>query len=214
MGSFQEYASGLKLSDVKQKLLRMLWGADRELTSHWIKSEALLTLTGQKYFDRRLRELRDHEGLDIESKVIDGAHCWRLRSTNIEQKLARTYLTEAQKVKLFSGSQNACSICGKTAAAGIRGLQADHRIPLSRGGTEDISNWQPLCHECNVSKRRICQGCELECRSCNWAYPEKIGAYLTVQLPHEIQKVIAARNLSPAEITALILNSLRKELSS
>lgn len=41
-----------------------------------------------------------------------------------------------------------CSICGKSGKMVI-----DHIVPLSRGGTNDIENLQPLCHSCNVKKR-------------------------------------------------------------
>jgi 5-methylcytosine-specific restriction endonuclease McrA len=41
-----------------------------------------------------------------------------------------------------------CSICGKHGKVVI-----DHIVPLSRGGTNDIDNLQPLCHSCNVKKR-------------------------------------------------------------
>lgn len=40
-----------------------------------------------------------------------------------------------------------CANCGTTEA-----LQIDHKIPVSRGGTSDIENLQPLCARCNILK--------------------------------------------------------------
>jgi 5-methylcytosine-specific restriction endonuclease McrA len=40
-----------------------------------------------------------------------------------------------------------CLKCGEK-----KPLSADHIIPVSRGGTNDISNLQPLCRPCNTSK--------------------------------------------------------------
>ena len=31
-------------------------------------------------------------------------------------------------------------------------IEIDHVVPLSRGGTDDESNWQPLCGRCNRYK--------------------------------------------------------------
>ncbi|EOA5446037.1 HNH endonuclease [Escherichia coli] len=81
--------------------------------------------------------------------------------------MEREYLTESQRSSLFSNCSNTCATCGKTVAAGVRGLQADHKIPLSRGGGNELTNWQALCHNCNVGKRRACEGCTEDCYTCS-----------------------------------------------
>jgi len=43
---------------------------------------------------------------------------------------------------------NRCLACGDTGVA----LEADHVVPLTRGGTDGISNIQPLCESCNRRK--------------------------------------------------------------
>jgi 5-methylcytosine-specific restriction endonuclease McrA len=40
---------------------------------------------------------------------------------------------------------NKCLACGDTEAV----LEADHIVPLTRSGTDDIGNIQPLCGSCN-----------------------------------------------------------------
>ncbi|MCP4130899.1 MAG: hypothetical protein GY754_07940 [bacterium] len=54
------------LSKVKQLILKML--KEKE----WVSSKDLLEATQQKYFDRRIRELRDELGYDIIIEFISG----------------------------------------------------------------------------------------------------------------------------------------------
>lgn len=48
---------------------------------------------------------------------------------------------------LCAANDNECASCHEK-----RPLTRDHIIPLSRGGTNDINNIQPLCGSCNSSK--------------------------------------------------------------
>jgi 5-methylcytosine-specific restriction endonuclease McrA len=49
-----------------------------------------------------------------------------------------------EKLDLFA---HCCAYCGESES-----LTVDHRIPLSRGGSDEISNIVPACSRCNCSK--------------------------------------------------------------
>jgi len=55
--------------------------------------------------------------------------------------------TPEQWTVLCTLHHNLCISCGKK-----RKLTPDHVVPVSKGGTSDISNIQPLCGPCNSSK--------------------------------------------------------------
>lgn len=211
--TFNEYIESVKnngsLSDVKLLILKTLWGADlNKLSSKLVSSKHLLELTGQKYFDRRARELRDQLGCDIEtyynSEISD--HAWILKSEKLNQIVNREYLTEKQKAQLFESAKYKCSTCGIEVEPGIRGLQADHKVPLSRNGSNDISNWQAMCNNCNVGKRRACENCELDCYQCSWAFPEKIGIPLIVPINNDLlgtlKQYAISNGISISEVVA------------
>jgi 5-methylcytosine-specific restriction endonuclease McrA len=52
-----------------------------------------------------------------------------------------------EKVALLAGC---CAYCGEE-----KQLTRDHKTPLSRGGTDDISNIVPACRSCNSRKRHL-----------------------------------------------------------
>ena len=53
--------------------------------------------------------------------------------------------------EVFRRAKNRCQQCGKSAADGVK-LEVDHIMPVSRGGSDDISNLQLLCFDCNRGK--------------------------------------------------------------
>ena len=57
--------------------------------------------------------------------------------------------THDEWLGLVAAYQGRCAYCRKR-----RVLEAEHRIPLSRGGTNFISNILPACHPCNAEKHR------------------------------------------------------------
>jgi hypothetical protein len=183
-----------RLSHVKRLIVGYLWGDDEShFPKPWVKSSVLLALTGQKYFDRRIRELRDQLGCDIETKQVDGEHSYRLLSNKINPSNPRLYLSAKDKANLFKKHNFRCQICGRYFLAGVRGLQADHKIPLIRGGVHELRNWHPICNACNVGKRGACAACEDDCHKCPWAFPETVGHVTLLRLPPNVLQALNAQ---------------------
>lgn len=74
------------------------------------------------------------------------AHYQRMRELRIRSAVGTHTLTEWQeKIALFGGC---CAYCGEA-----KPLTQDHKVPISRGGTNDIGNIVPACRSCNSAKR-------------------------------------------------------------
>ena len=61
---------------------------------------------------------------------------------------SRGNFTAIEFKELCESYGNRCLSCGAADVA----LEADHIVPLTRGGSDDIDNIQPLCGTCNRSK--------------------------------------------------------------
>ena len=55
------------------------------------------------------------------------------------------------RFEVFRLSDYACQICGATVADGAK-LEVDHKIPVAKGGTNDMENLWALCFKCNRGK--------------------------------------------------------------
>jgi 5-methylcytosine-specific restriction endonuclease McrA len=70
------------------------------------------------------------------------------------------------EIALLLGEQsNKCVYCRSDLSGGYH---VDHRLPLSRGGANDISNIQLLCPPCNLSKgaKTHEEYCAVQCHAC------------------------------------------------
>jgi 5-methylcytosine-specific restriction endonuclease McrA len=203
-----------RLSQVKILIISHLWGGDElQFPKPWVRSSDLLALTRQKYFDRRIRELRDQLGCDIETQQVDGEHSYRLLSDKINFSNPRLYLSAKEKVKLFEKYNFKCQICGRYFLAGVRGLQADHKIPLIRGGTHELKNWHPICNACNVGKRGACAACKDDCNQCPWAFPENVGHVTLLRLPPNVLQALNAQlGYDQGDVERGVLQILKEHL--
>jgi 5-methylcytosine-specific restriction endonuclease McrA len=73
---------------------------------------------------------------------------WERRRARLLQ--AEGSYTTAELLELVARYRGQCAYCG-----GPGPLQADHRIPLGRGGTNYIENIIPACEPCNLRKHLL-----------------------------------------------------------
>jgi 5-methylcytosine-specific restriction protein A len=103
-------------------------------------------------YQERQQEIRERRRLHRKTNpeiytAIDKAHFSRRRSRKTQ---AGGSFTPQQWRKLKMRYSYTCLCCGRREPE-IK-LTADHVIPITRDGTSDISNIQPLCYSCNSRK--------------------------------------------------------------
>jgi hypothetical protein len=64
--------------------------------------------------------------------------------------MTRRTLGKQLRVQVLARDDYRCSMCGRTSAD--IPLEVDHVIPVSAGGTDELSNLAALCRDCNVGK--------------------------------------------------------------
>lgn len=60
------------------------------------------------------------------------------------------------KEAIFKRDGYKCVVCGRGREEGVE-IHADHKIPLDKGGTNNIDNGQTLCSEHNLLKKNYSQ---------------------------------------------------------
>lgn len=170
------------LSKAKASILRMLWSGE------WVSGKAIFRKVRQTYYDRRIRELKDDYGWDIEVTWIkpegpnESEIHYRLRSRIQGKGKKRHYLSAKDRTEVLDRDQRKCQICGST-----ENLQIDHKVPLIREGATAPENMQVLCNDCSVDKMGTCRRCRLiSCDLCPLAYPEVVATRLVVGLDPDL----------------------------
>lgn len=63
----------------------------------------------------------------------------------------RTSLSNSIRFDVMQRDDFACQLCGKTRADGVK-LEVDHKVPVSKGGSDRMENLWTLCNICNSGK--------------------------------------------------------------
>lgn len=70
--------------------------------------------------------------------------------TKSKIKVKRSLISASVRHDLLVKAKFRCQYCGVTASQAR--LEIDHKIPVSKGGTNVVSNLQVLCMRCNRGK--------------------------------------------------------------
>ena len=137
---------------------------------------------GYKDVFRRVRELQGEEGL---YGIIKNGTKYQLVSLAVGAKREpRKQLGGDLALSISLKQGGRCAICGTPIGSeGPSRAELDHKIPRARGGDNEEANLQGICAACNNAKSTQCSNCNLDCRTCGWAFPEK---YRPVKLRSDI----------------------------
>jgi HNH endonuclease len=129
-----------------------------------LTSDTLRKIGGVSEWARRVRELRQHEGMNIETD-----------KDNSSLKPGEYLLVDTKPLPVFSGGMSketrayvldrngfTCQMCGAVAGephptdpSRKTRLHIGHIIDLSHGGTDDATNLRALCSICNEGAQNI-----------------------------------------------------------
>jgi len=102
------------------------------------------------YYERNREEViaRSKKWADGNDEKVKIAKATNRRKRRAAKNASTGHFTVEEFDALCSAYGYACLSCSAT----DRLLEADHVVPLTKGGSDEISNIQPLCGECNRRK--------------------------------------------------------------
>jgi hypothetical protein len=94
-------------------------------------------------------EILEHSGLDIKNnQMFDGK---KVAAKYYKDLRPKRSISSRTRHLVFERDKFRCRDCGASATTGAT-LELDHTIPISKGGSNEISNLRTLCSDCNRGK--------------------------------------------------------------
>jgi len=123
------------------------------------KARAAMRRWRQRHPDQHAAEgrayyARNKKRLDLRNSAYNRANPEVVRAKwqnyRARRAAAQGSFTAKQWLELVAQYHRRCAYCGEQAI-----LVVEHRVPLSRGGTNNINNILPACRPCNSRKHRL-----------------------------------------------------------
>ena len=129
-----------------------------------VTTQQVREVAGISEYARRLRELRDDEGMQIHSHIDDAALSpgeYKLVSLQRAPRIAEG-ISPQKRTRILERNGYTCQMCGAgpgdpdpVNAGRKTRLHIDHVTPRAQGGTDDDDNLRVLCSACNQSRANI-----------------------------------------------------------
>jgi 5-methylcytosine-specific restriction endonuclease McrA len=102
------------------------------------------------YYERTREDIiaRSKKWAESNPEKVRQAKTNNLRKRRAARHASHGNFTVREFKELCESYGNKCLACSETKAV----LEADHVVPLTKGGSDNISNIQPLCGSCNRKK--------------------------------------------------------------
>ena len=125
-----------------------------------------------------------HVKIDVEKLYKYYGHISSDKFISLALPEYRGILSRKQRDVIYNKFKGRCNITGFKLYRKSRDIHLfckslirptyDHRIPVSKGGTDKLENWQLLSVFVNAEKNKICNICNKnDCEKCALAYPER-----------------------------------------
>jgi 5-methylcytosine-specific restriction endonuclease McrA len=122
-----------------------------EYKKRWRRENAqMVALRSREHYERHKDEIvaRSKKWAEDNPEKVGLAKADNRRKRRAAKHTSLGSFTAKEFKELCEGYDNKCLSCGVTGVV----LEVDHVVPLTKGGSDDISNIQPLCGICNRRK--------------------------------------------------------------
>ncbi len=129
----------------------------KDTSPHWRNPHLCLFWTGE---GRARPIIKTRSGAIVQSVSLAEVPTGYLGAERDEEdelaseKTPREFFSKRRRFEIMKRDHFRCQLCGISSAGGAQ-LHIDHRVPLSKGGSNEEDNLWTLCDRCNLGKSDI-----------------------------------------------------------